>query len=140
MKKRYFICFAAIAAALAAIIIFIFAGKDDRELLLEDLWKGQKISRIAFVEEAKGELSGIVLSEEEMDSFFKDFGSEKIKRIRKDNTITGWTHGVRMFNEKGEQVVFICFLGTRISAGERGTYLCTSSVEELYDKLALYEK
>lgn len=140
MKKRYFICFAAIITVLAAAIIFILYKRENRELLLEDLWKNKEITEIAFVEETKGDFSGTVLSEEEMASFFKDFGSEKIQRIRKNDHITGWTHGVRMYNEKGEQVVFICFLGKWVSAGEDGTYLWASSEDEIYRKLALYEK
>lgn len=139
MKKRYLICFAA-AAVFAAVIIIFFSGRNDRELLLKDLWQGKEISRIAFVEEAKGDLSGTFLSEEEMNSFLNDFGNQRIERIRGNEGITGWTHGVRMYDEKGEQVMFICFLGARISAGEAGTYLCTTSQEELYQKLALYEK
>lgn len=140
MKKRYFICFAAAATVFAAVIILFFSGRNDRELLLEDLWQGKEISRIAFVEEAKGDLSGTFLSKEEMHAFLNDFGNQRIERIRGNEGITGWTHGVRMYDEKGEQVMFICFLGTRISAGEAGTYLCTASEEELYQKLALYEK
>lgn len=138
MKKKYFICFAAIAIVLAAIILFIFVMMNDKELLLEDLWKGKEISKIVIVSEENGG-SGTVLSEEEMASFISDFGSEKITRIHINDRITGWTHGVRMYDKNGKQVVFITFLGTRISAADNGYYQCTTSVEDLYSKLALYE-
>ena len=139
MKKKHFICFAAIAIALAAIILFIYAMINDRELLLEDLWKWKEISQIVIVSEEKG-ASGTVLSEEEMSSFISDFGSEKITRIHTNDRITGWTHGVRMYDKNGNQVVFITFLGTRISAADNGFYQCTTSIENLYSKLALYEE
>lgn len=95
MKKRYFICFTAIITVLAAVIIFILSKRGNRELLLEDLWKNQEIFKIAFVEEAKGDFSGTTLREEEMAFFLTDFGSEKIKRIRTNDHITGGAAHVR---------------------------------------------
>ncbi len=53
MKKRYFICFAAIITVLAVAIIFILYKRENRELLLEDLWKNKEITEVAFVEETK---------------------------------------------------------------------------------------
>ena len=138
MKQKHFICFSAIAIALAAIILFIFVMRNDRELLLEDLWKGKEISQIVIVSEEKGG-SGTILSEEEMASFFSDFGSEKIIRLPLNKSITGWTHGVRMYDKNGNQVVYMTFLGTWISVFDNGYYQCTTSVEDLYSKLALYE-
>ena len=105
---------------------------------MKDLWKGMEISRIVIVCDEDIN-SDRVLSEEEMAAFFNDFGNEKITRLPPDNGITGWTHGIRMYDKSGNQVVFITFLGTRISAVDNGHYQCTISAEELYSKLALYE-
>ena len=138
MKKKYVICFAVIAVVLATIILFIFVMVNDRELLMEDLWKGKEISQIVIECDDDVNLKK-VLSEEEMTSFFNDFGSEKIIRLPPNKSITGWTHGVRMYDKNGNQVVFMTFLGTWISVFDNGYYQCTTSAEDLYNKLALYE-
>ena len=105
---------------------------------MEDLWRGKEISQIV-IECDENINSSRTLSEEEMASFFNDFGSEKIIRLPSNNNITGWTHGIRMYDKSGNQVVFITFQGNRISAVDNGDYQCTISTEELYSKLALYE-
>lgn len=138
MRKKYVICFTTIVVVSAAIILFIFVIKNDRELLMEDLWKGKEISQIV-IECDENINSSRTLSEEEMASFFNDFGSEKIIRLPSNNNITGWTHGIRMYDKNGNQVVFMTFLGTRISVVDNGYYQCTASAEDLYNKLASYE-
>ncbi len=88
MRKKYIICFAATAVVSAAIIFIILAIINSRELCMEDLWRGKEISQIV-IECDENINSSSTLSEEEMASFFNDFGGEKIVRLPSNNNITG---------------------------------------------------